>query len=105
MIDPVAAAWQKSSFCNGASSCVEVAALADGGVALRDSKLGDNSPILRFTSGEWAAFTAGARDGEFDIDALEPPVAHPAVVASSGDASSGPQKPPLAFAGPSQVSR
>ncbi|MDA0637247.1 DUF397 domain-containing protein [Nonomuraea sp. MCN248] len=63
------AAWQKSTFCNGASSCVEVAPLADGNVALRDSKEQDG-PVLVFTPSEWAAFTAGVRDGEFDLEAL-----------------------------------
>ncbi|GAA4514917.1 DUF397 domain-containing protein [Nonomuraea sp. NPDC049486] len=64
------AAWQKSTFCNGASSCVEVAPLADGNVALRDSKVQDG-PVLVFTPSEWAAFTAGVRDGEFDLEALQ----------------------------------
>jgi hypothetical protein len=100
----IAGEWQKSSFCNGASSCVEVCHLPNGNVALRDGKEQDG-PVLVFTPSEWAAFTAGVRDGEFDIDALEPPVANSAVVASRGDASSGPQKPPLAFVAPSQVSR
>ncbi|MEV0594356.1 DUF397 domain-containing protein [Nonomuraea cavernae] len=63
------ATWQKSTFCNGASGCVEVASLADGNVALRDSKDQD-SPVLVFTPSEWAAFTAGVRDGEFDLTAL-----------------------------------
>lgn len=70
-IHPKLAAWQKSSFCNGASSCVEVAPLADGNVALRDTKDQDG-PILVFTPAEWAAFTAGVRDGEFDLEALTP---------------------------------
>lgn len=35
-----------------------------GGVKVRDSKLGDKSPILVFTAGEWDAFVAGVRDGE-----------------------------------------
>lgn len=68
-IDIKTAAWQKSSFCNGASSCVEVAPLADGNVALRDSKVEDG-PVLVFTPSEWEAFTAGVRDGEFDLTAL-----------------------------------
>ena len=68
-IDPVAATWQKSSFCNGASSCVEVAPLADGNVALRDGKEQDG-PVLVFTPSEWAAFTAVVRDGEFDLTSL-----------------------------------
>ena len=68
-IDPVAATWQRSSFCNGASSCVEVAELANGNVALRDGKEQDG-PVLVFTPSEWAAFTAGVRDGEFDLASL-----------------------------------
>ncbi|MFI7644098.1 DUF397 domain-containing protein [Nonomuraea sp. NPDC049400] len=48
--------WRKSSFCNGASTCVEVAPLADGNVAVRDSKLGDVSPVLRFTADDWREF-------------------------------------------------
>ncbi len=60
-------AWRKSSYSGGTGgNCVEVAALSDGGRALRDSKLGETSPVLRFTASEWAAFLAGARDGEFD---------------------------------------
>ena len=67
--DTSVAAWRKSRFCNGASACVEVASLADGNVALRDSKEQDG-PVLVFTPSEWAAFTAGVRDGEFDLTSL-----------------------------------
>ncbi|WP_327108349.1 DUF397 domain-containing protein [Nonomuraea glycinis] len=63
------AAWQKSSFCNGASSCVEVAPLANGSVAVRDGKEQDG-PALVFTPEEWAAFAAGVRAGEFDLTTL-----------------------------------
>lgn len=45
--------------------CVEVADLPDGGRAVRDSK-DPTGPALIFTPAEWAAFTAGVRDGEFD---------------------------------------
>lgn len=83
--------WIKSSFCNGASSCVEVASLADGNVALRDGK-DDDSAVLEFTPGEWAAFTAGVRDGEFDIATL-------AAVASGGDGPRGASGSSLADAG------
>jgi hypothetical protein len=62
-------AWRKSTFCNGADTCVEVAPLADGNVALRDSKEQDG-PVLVFTPEEWVAFTAGVREGEFDLTAL-----------------------------------
>ena len=58
--------WRKSSYSgNGGGNCVEVASMAGGGFAVRDSKDPDG-PRLMFTAAEWAAFTAGVRDGEFD---------------------------------------
>jgi hypothetical protein len=75
-IDPVAATWQKSSFCNGASSCVELAwvtssrcnngscvqvACCEGEVWVRDSKLGEDSPVLRFTVGSWWSYIAAVK--------------------------------------------
>ncbi|MEO3869708.1 DUF397 domain-containing protein [Nonomuraea sp. B12E4] len=60
------AAWRKSSFCNGADACVEITNMADGNVAVRDGKQQDG-PVLVFTSSEWEAFTAGVREGEFDL--------------------------------------
>lgn len=56
--------WKKSSF-SGTGNCVEVAELADGGRAVRDSKNPAES-VLRFAAGEWSAFVKGARAGEFD---------------------------------------
>lgn len=59
--------WRKASFSNGVGgNCVEVADLPAGGRAMRDSKLGDAGPVLRFTANEWRAFVLGVRDGEFD---------------------------------------
>jgi hypothetical protein len=59
------AEWRKSTFSESATTnCVEVAQFADGWVGVRDSK--DRSgPVLLFTPGEWAAFQAGLRAGEF----------------------------------------
>lgn len=57
--------WRKSSYSGTSGNCVEVAELSDGGRAVRDSKHTD-AAVLRFTPTEWAAFTAGIRDGEFD---------------------------------------
>jgi Domain of unknown function (DUF397) len=57
--------WFKSSYSADKGNCVEVAHVADG-VAVRDTKHGDGSPVLVFTPAEWAAFIDGAKDGEFD---------------------------------------
>lgn len=54
-----------SSFCTG-HGCVGIA-LEPGGVAVVDTKVGDG-PALRFTPAEWAAFVAGVKNGEFDVE-------------------------------------
>lgn len=53
-----AGGWRKSRYCQG-GSCVE-ARTAPGTVLVRDSAL-DGSPVLEFSPGAWAAFTAAAR--------------------------------------------
>jgi hypothetical protein len=40
-------------------------AKADSTVFVRDSKLGDDSPVLVFTEDEWRVFRAGMVSGEF----------------------------------------
>lgn len=58
--------WQKSSFSIGNGNCVETAMTADGcHLAVRDSK-DVSGPILVFAPGEWRAFVAGVKAGEFD---------------------------------------
>lgn len=60
-------AYAKSSY-SGTGGCVEVRALPDGTIGVRDSK--DSArPVLLFTPTEWRAFLAGVRDGEFDLPA------------------------------------
>ena len=59
-------AWRKAEASQTNGNCVEVAAIAGGGVAVRDSKDPDG-PVLRFTAAEWAAFVAGVAAGEFDL--------------------------------------
>ena len=54
-----------SSFCVG-GECVAVAAPADG-VVVRSTVSGAE---LSFTDAEWAAFVAGVRNGEFDVERL-----------------------------------
>ncbi|UFT00237.1 DUF397 domain-containing protein [Nocardia huaxiensis] len=56
------AVWRRS---DENADGVEIAFLATGNIALRDSRNPDG-PILIFTPGEWAAFVAGAKDGEFN---------------------------------------
>ncbi|MBF6164574.1 DUF397 domain-containing protein [Streptomyces gardneri] len=63
-IDLTGATWRRAGEGEGNDS-VEVALLADGHVGLRNGKDPDG-PVLIFTPGEWAAFTAGVHDGEFD---------------------------------------
>jgi hypothetical protein len=60
--------YQRSSFC-GVGSCVEVAALPDGHIALRDGKAPDLPPHI-FTGTEWDAFVAGVVAGEFNRSRL-----------------------------------
>ena len=45
--------WIKSSYSTGSSAnCVEIAALPEGGRAVRDSK-DPSGPMLTLTSGQW----------------------------------------------------
>lgn len=53
-----------SSRCHS-GGCVGVAALPDGGVAVRDTKTADG-PVLTFTAAEWDAFLRGVAAGEFN---------------------------------------
>ncbi|HXV94282.1 MAG TPA: DUF397 domain-containing protein [Pseudonocardia sp.] len=57
--------WRKSSFSgSNAASCVEVAFLPGGAVALRDTKDRSIAPHV-YAPAEWRAFLAGVRAGEF----------------------------------------
>jgi hypothetical protein len=59
------AAWVKSTISGPTGgNCVEVAFLAQGEVALRNSRHPDGAALV-FTRAEWDAFVGGARDGEF----------------------------------------
>lgn len=56
--------WRRSTFCNW-GNCVEVAPHPDG-ATIRNSTRPDVT--LAFSVDEWAAFLAGVRAGEFDLD-------------------------------------
>ena len=60
----VGAEWTSSSTCS-AGSCVECCAPDENVVLVRDSKLGEDSPILALPSATWREFISGVRNGEF----------------------------------------
>ena len=57
--------WRKSSYSNSQGNCVEVSALAGGGVAMRNSR-DPKGPALLYTQAEITALIQGVKDGEFD---------------------------------------
>lgn len=58
----VAGPWTKSSR-SGAAGCVEARRPEAGTVLVRDSKLGDDSPVLSFDAGSWTEFVDGLKGG------------------------------------------
>ena len=64
--DLPAVMWRKSRRSGPqGGNCVEIAQLADGQVAIRNSRH-PAGPALVFSPDEWAAFVGGAKDGDFD---------------------------------------
>jgi predicted secreted Zn-dependent protease len=61
--------WVKSSWSYANGNCVEVRALADSKIEVRNSRMPDVR-LPPFTCDEWQAFIAGARAGEFDQEHL-----------------------------------
>jgi hypothetical protein len=57
--------WQKSRHSNSQGTCVELAGLPGGDIAVRNSRHPDG-PALIYTPAEIDAFIRGAKDGEFD---------------------------------------
>ncbi len=59
------AAWLKSSHSNSQGTCVEMAKLPDGQIAVRNSRHPEG-PALVYTCAEIEALIKGAQDGDFD---------------------------------------
>jgi hypothetical protein len=63
------ASWRTSSYSGGnnggGGQCVEVAALPDGRIAVRNSKRPDEGTVF-FTRAEMAAWIKGVKNDEFD---------------------------------------
>jgi hypothetical protein len=57
--------WRKSSYSHD-NGCIELADLGDDAIGVRDSKLGDDSPVLRFSRPAVAAWLQGSKATEFD---------------------------------------
>jgi hypothetical protein len=57
--------WRKSTASNPNGNCVELAEVADGIVAMRNSRY-PAGPVVTCSRAAIAAFVCGVRDGEFD---------------------------------------
>jgi hypothetical protein len=60
-------AWKKSSRSGQANACVEVATNLPGLALVRDSKLGESSPVLNTSDAAFANLISSIKAGRFDL--------------------------------------
>ncbi|WP_163511734.1 DUF397 domain-containing protein [Fodinicola acaciae] len=56
--------WRKSTYSGNESNCVEVGS-KNVDIAVRDTKLGESSPVLAFGSAQWRTFIASTKANGF----------------------------------------
>ncbi|GAA3359273.1 DUF397 domain-containing protein [Saccharopolyspora gregorii] len=60
------AKWRKASRSGQGNNCVEVALDVPGRAWVRDSKLGEASPVLVASADGFAAFLGAVKSGKYD---------------------------------------
>lgn len=66
-LSTISTGWTKSTFSNGgANGCVEFNFTVPGWAGVRDSKLGDASPVLVLNTTETDTLIASMKTGELD---------------------------------------
>jgi hypothetical protein len=63
-MNPTQITFRKSSYSNQTGACVEVGALPDGGLAVRDSKDPEGG-ILTFSATAFTSLISAIKQGEF----------------------------------------
>ncbi len=61
------AQWRKSSRSNGGGAACVMVAQVPGAAGVKDSKLGEASPVLPFSADAWASFLQDVKVGTFDV--------------------------------------
>ncbi len=63
--DTASLRWRKSQHSNPNGACVEIAELADGRVAVRNSRHPDGAMLIH-SQNAFRAFVRGTKDGQFE---------------------------------------